>query len=273
MTLFFYVFLLLFSQYSVFCNDATGIQALVTRIDALEEIAEIQKKTIQRQEENIHLLRVKDENQQRRFEELEKIVQLQQKVISDVISGDKQTKDQRETPEVAAITDNLPVDVSRRNMSLISGLEQINISENFATRHSTRQTPEIVAFHATVDVHNHVTHLTQGQTVVFDSVHLNVGGGYHSSAGIFIAPSAGIYIFSLSVMLNTASSHWIDLDLIKNGAVLSGAYAFEYAQGSVSIVTQLKIGDEVLVKVHASDIGILYGDKLTSFMGALIMHL
>ena len=132
-----------------------------------------------------------------------------------------------------------------------------------------REIPESVAFHATIDVHTHVTQLTKGQVIVFDSVHLNTGGGYHNAAGIFIAPTAGTYLFSLSVMLNTPSS-WISLELLKNGAVLAEAYAHGYDQGSVTVTTQLKTGDEVLVKVHGSDLGMVYGEKLTSFMGILI---
>jgi hypothetical protein len=77
-------------------------------------------------------------------------------------------------------------------------------------------------------------------------------------------------MFSLSVMLNTPS-HWVSLELLKNGAILAETYANGYDQGSVSVATQLKVGDEVFVKVHGSDSGMVYGEKLTSFTGALIM--
>ncbi|XP_053387803.1 uncharacterized protein LOC128551207 [Mercenaria mercenaria] len=288
MTMLLYCILLTLIQTSVFCHEIASIEALVTRIDALEKAAERQKNHIQSQEETIKLLRINDEQQgrtlfqqQRRIEELEQTVKVQQKIINDVISRAKNAESQVETADAASdavIKANLetvakPVDVSETNMSQISGVEQIRKSLNFPRKSSTRQTPETVAFHATIDVQNHVTQLTQGQTIVFNSVHFNVGGGYHSSAGLFIAPSAGIYMFSLSVMLNTGTGSWISLELIKNGAVLAEAYAFQYDQGSVTVATQLKIGDEVFVKVHASNIGMLYGETLTSFMGALLMHL
>ena len=135
----------------------------------------------------------------------------------------------------------------------------------------TREIAEAVAFHVTIDAPAHFAHLNTGQVIVFDSVHLNTGGGYHSAAGIFIAPKSGTYLFSLSVGLKSPST-CIILNLIQNGHLLARTNAYGHDQGSVTVATQLQTGDEVLAKGNAcaSDVDMLYGGKYTSFMGILI---
>ncbi|XP_053408143.1 cerebellin-3-like [Mercenaria mercenaria] len=127
-----------------------------------------------------------------------------------------------------------------------------------------------VAFHATIDTNTGwpyaVSHLTVGQVIVFDSVKLNVGGGYHQSTGLFIAPTPGIYMFSASVMTKGE----ISLNIVKNGVPLAGVFAASRQQGSVTIVTELKVGDEMLVRVQSPNDAYIWGDRLTSFSGSLI---
>ena len=36
-------------------------------------------------------------------------------------------------------------------------------------------------------------------TVIFDHLDLNLGGGFHTSTGIFTAPASGLYLFSLKI--------------------------------------------------------------------------
>ncbi|KAL4225655.1 hypothetical protein ACF0H5_016344 [Mactra antiquata] len=134
-----------------------------------------------------------------------------------------------------------------------------------------------VAFHATIKAANDVTHINQGQKLVFDKVKLSIGGGYHSEHGLFIAPKAGIYIFSVSVLSSNHNS--LEAVLQKNGVRLAGAYADSYndgspfEQGSVTIVTQLALGDEVYVVNAYPDNTVLHTHDLSSFMGCLLTEL
>lgn len=60
--------------------------------------------------------------------------------------------------------------------------------------------PEVgVAFHAVLTGHEHPD-LGSNQVVIFDSVKLNIGDGYHPNHGLFIAPMDGVYVFSASVL-------------------------------------------------------------------------
>ena len=55
------------------------------------------------------------------------------------------------------------------------------------------------------------------QTLIYDKILLNVGGGYKIRSGHFEAPVSGIY--SVSVTLLAQWTNRVELDLIKNGVV------------------------------------------------------
>jgi len=38
------------------------------------------------------------------------------------------------------------------------------------------------------------------QNIVFDHVYVNEGNGYHSTQGLFIVPTSGIYFFTFSLL-------------------------------------------------------------------------
>ncbi|XP_060588097.1 multimerin-2-like [Ruditapes philippinarum] len=133
---------------------------------------------------------------------------------------------------------------------------------------------EAVAFHAVVGAGSVVPHSGINQTVVFETVLLNINNGYHSHLGLFVAPTAGLYIFSTSV-LDGDSKPLIHADLVKNGNALARAYGHGNGgypeQGSVTVVTQLNAGDEVWVRLSCCQGSPVTGNRYTSFTGALLM--
>ena len=134
---------------------------------------------------------------------------------------------------------------------------------------------EAVAFHAVVDSNGEVPHHGVNQNLVFETVLLNINGAYHNQHGLFVAPAAGLYIFSTSV-LDAGSKPLIHADLVKNGNVLARAYGHGNGgypeQGSVTVVTQLKTGDEVWVRLSCCADSPITGMRYTSFTGALLMY-
>ena len=136
-------------------------------------------------------------------------------------------------------------------------------------------TLETVAFEATIAAGKYVQHNNIHDKIVFDDVSLNVGNGYHSGNGSFIAPVGGIYIFSTSVMMHGASTQDLNMHVIleKNNAEIAGAFAYnqgQYEHSSVTAAMDLKAGDVVAVTVERHNDITFYGDRLTSFMGFLL---
>lgn len=128
-----------------------------------------------------------------------------------------------------------------------------------------------MAFHAVADQKQ--THLGKGQNVVFETVLLNIGDGYHNQHGIFIAPTAGVYVFSVSIMNDYG--HRLQVNLLKNGAVLGRGMAFDiensYSQGSVTAIVRLQEADEVWCEIHYPEVDVAtYGGRYTSFTGFLL---
>ncbi|XP_052221232.1 complement C1q-like protein 4 isoform X4 [Dreissena polymorpha] len=132
---------------------------------------------------------------------------------------------------------------------------------------------ETVAFHATLDgtlEHGHVS-----QQILFNSVSLNIGGGYDANSGSFTAPMGGLYIFSTSVMSLQGKGAEMHAIIMKNGVEVAAAYANgmggNMEQGSVTATVRLAKGDMVHVAVGRHDDTGVWGDKLTSFTGCLIL--
>ncbi|XP_045177304.2 multimerin-2-like isoform X2 [Mercenaria mercenaria] len=136
-------------------------------------------------------------------------------------------------------------------------------------------TPSPVAFHASLSGDLH--HIAKHQTISFGNIVINIGGGYHTHHGLFTAPKPGIYIFSLSVLVQP--HYHIEAQIMKNGQGIQGVFgnAFDntgFNQASGSAVLQLSIGDEVWVETTEwSPNTELRGGDYTSFMGCLIMEL
>ena len=134
---------------------------------------------------------------------------------------------------------------------------------------------EKIAFHAYLSSAIHGT--TSGQTIVFDRVDTNLGGGYSSTTGVFTAPVAGTFVFSLtfymnyprppyasvgelSIMQNNVQSIsvWVELDSNANRGTASG-----------TTVLSLNKDDQVQVKANRADM-FIGGYKFSFFSGFLL---
>ena len=122
-----------------------------------------------------------------------------------------------------------------------------------------------------------LTHIGTHQKIPFDAISLNLGNAYHGTHGLFIAPRAGIYIFSGSILAHLTKD--IEMSFKKNGADIGGgilAYSSTsngYNQGSATVVTQLKAGDEVWIENNYPDDTSIRAKIYTCFMGCLIMDI
>ncbi|XP_045185145.2 uncharacterized protein LOC123543138 [Mercenaria mercenaria] len=120
-----------------------------------------------------------------------------------------------------------------------------------------------------------IDHLGRGQSVVFDTVRLNLNGGYNRFTGIFTASKPGLYLFSLSVLSYFDPKPKCHVSIVKNGVALATVYGLggspgKRSQGSVTVVMQLNKGDHAWARndyVHDASIG---GWGLTSFTGVLL---
>ncbi|XP_053382256.1 complement C1q-like protein 4 [Mercenaria mercenaria] len=131
-----------------------------------------------------------------------------------------------------------------------------------------------VAFHAVRDG-NEYPHLGINQHIVFGTVLLNIGNGYSAHHGIFTAPKAGLYIFSASILsYNGPKTSLFAADIVKGGYLLARLYGHGvngyHDQGSATVVTQLKAGEQVWVRQAWPPNDSLYGGRYTTFSGSLI---
>ncbi|XP_048767991.2 complement C1q and tumor necrosis factor-related protein 9A-like [Ostrea edulis] len=116
--------------------------------------------------------------------------------------------------------------------------------------------------------------------LVFNKVLHNKGAGYDSSSGVFTAPSAGVYVFYVSI--TSYSDNEINVDITLNGysqvtardkggsGRINYSYSYSYQTGTNMATLSLKRRDRVWVQYTA---GTGYSSKsvpTTTFSGFLI---
>uniref|UniRef100_K1PU36 Complement C1q-like protein 4 n=1 Tax=Magallana gigas TaxID=29159 RepID=K1PU36_MAGGI len=88
-------------------------------------------------------------------------------------------------------------------------------------------------------------------TLVFDTVVTNVGSGYHSTTGVFLAPETGVYVFSWSMRLANGEYH--QAELVHNYQVMGVAYLYAPTGDhtvSETIVIHVNQGDDVYLRTQ-----------------------
>ncbi|XP_060579687.1 cerebellin-4-like isoform X2 [Ruditapes philippinarum] len=147
-----------------------------------------------------------------------------------------------------------------------------NKEQGASTNRIRRQSVETpVAFFAKRNAH--LQHASAHQTVIFDAIVTNLGNAYNSSAGVFVAPVAGTYVFSTTLIsINFQSAH---AQFAVNGAAITNMYV---SQGdattgddttSQTIVLQLQKGDDVSIQNKDPDRG-FHGISHSIFSGFLL---
>ncbi|XP_052815001.1 cerebellin-3-like [Mya arenaria] len=173
---------------------------------------------------------------------------------------------------------SLEADVKR--LQTFAGEKQAELETSQRSKRFVVDNMETAAFHAVITggqvSHNHIS-----QGLVFPSVTLNAGGGYDATTGVFTCPMNGIYVFSTSIMAISSAQPSanvnVHVDIMKNGVEIGAAFASGSSgameQGSVSVAVNLVTGDRVHVAFQRHEDVHIWGDRLTSFMGALVTPL
>ncbi|XP_060562199.1 complement C1q tumor necrosis factor-related protein 6-like [Ruditapes philippinarum] len=114
-------------------------------------------------------------------------------------------------------------------------------------------------------------HIPQNQIIVFSSILSNVGNGYNSASGKFVAPVAGYYLLSCSLLSRSGEEFWasIEVNNSKKAHLYERGADSRYGMASQTIVVELKANDVVSVKTQNNAINI-YGNGYSTFNGVLI---
>ncbi|XP_052802749.1 complement C1q subcomponent subunit A-like isoform X1 [Mya arenaria] len=152
------------------------------------------------------------------------------------------------------------------------------VTENDPKIHK-RQAIYAPAFTACISPRD-LTNIHQHQTIIFDHVITNYGSAYSTSTGIFTAPTPGIYIFFLEIMV---TSHYeMYFEIVQDGTRIDDMYADSstgdgFNSDSALWVLHLNRGSEVLIRSSTSyiegHVGQIHGYCHSSLSGFLLNEL
>jgi len=114
------------------------------------------------------------------------------------------------------------------------------------------------------------------QNIMFDTIKLNLGNGFRSVHSNFVAPRAGVYLFSATVLTHITPVE-IHAAITVNGATVAKIFGHassgRHDQGSHTVIVHLQAGDEVAVRnIDLGNRGI-YGYLYNSFSGVLLFDM
>ncbi|XP_052776252.1 complement C1q tumor necrosis factor-related protein 6-like [Mya arenaria] len=151
-------------------------------------------------------------------------------------------------------------------------LKEKNSAKGMAQKRQFSNEEEIAFF---AKVGSNLSHLGQGQTIVFGDVVTNIDntmsiGAYNNSSGIFTAPIDGLYVFSTTMhSLNQQTTHF---GIYRNSDKITTIYVHgDVTSDSTSetIVLALKRGETISVRHLESDHG-AWGGGHSLFSGFLL---
>ncbi|KAK3083382.1 hypothetical protein FSP39_021191, partial [Pinctada imbricata] len=106
---------------------------------------------------------------------------------------------------------------------------------------------------------SHTLRLSQGETIPFNKIFVNVGDGYNPRTGEFIAPTAGVYVFHLHAYdMNKDKAMW--LEAVRNTQLMVSISGYDsHATAGNTVMAQMNRGDKFFIRARAGQQFSLFG--------------
>ena len=113
------------------------------------------------------------------------------------------------------------------------------------------------------------------QNIMFDAIKLNLGNGFRPVHSNFVAPRAGVYLFSATLLTNWNQEE-LHGAISVNGATVAKIYGYSsirHAHGSQTVIVHLQADDEVAVRNIDLENRIVNGGLYSGFSGVLLFDM
>jgi len=114
------------------------------------------------------------------------------------------------------------------------------------------------------------------QNIMFDTIMLNLDNGFHPVNSNFVAPRAGVYLFSATLMADMSPVE-IQAAITVNGVhvarIFGHAISGRHGQTSHTVILHLQANDEVCVRNIFFENRHIFGYLYSSFSGVLLFDM
>jgi len=114
------------------------------------------------------------------------------------------------------------------------------------------------------------------QDIMFDAIKLNLGNGFRSVHSNFVAPRAGAYLFSATVLTHITPVEIraaITVNNVTVARIFGHASSGRHDQGSHTVIVHLQAWDEVCVRNIDLENRVIFGELFSSFGGVLLFDI
>ncbi|WAR30267.1 CADN-like protein [Mya arenaria] len=115
------------------------------------------------------------------------------------------------------------------------------------------------------------TNISINETIVYSSVTTNIGGGYNSTSGVFIAPHEGLFLFTSQTCIQAGNSIWVGI--VKDGAMIQDSMLSSTKDdtcNSMQAAVQLRVEERVWIQGTWTSVLFENYYRRCSFSGMLI---
>ncbi|XP_044038941.1 uncharacterized protein LOC122869740 [Siniperca chuatsi] len=151
---------------------------------------------------------------------------------------------------------------------------RLNDSENKIVELSNKERTKVI-FSASAGGSGRIGPFNTDTTLIYRAMKTNIGNAYNQFTGIFTAPVAGVYYFT--IFYHAGGEHEVKLLLYKNNEVVVMTRDHQSDSdtadnGGNAVFLQLQQGDQVYVQMHAKSH--VWGfNHLTTFSGFLVTQM